>query len=208
MKNLTIYNIRQIFFAKNSLTLILLSSLIALISLYIMNDAEKLGALIPSLVVIFPITYVNCLIDNIFKHDKERGILDFHLISHEKTQVILAKFLCILALTFSCSLCIIIISYFISSLNLSFVQNITLAFIPLFICSSAVLTTLGAINLYFDNRSNLISALIIPFIFPSLILYGIFIENNNPKYFFISCGVAFILVPISIYLTNILMTEE
>ncbi len=209
MKHLLIYNFRQIFFARKNLLVLVSSAMISLIALNMMSqDATRISSMLPLISVLFTIIPINCTIDQIYKYDHQLGILDFVLITHDPIRITIVKFLVTFLLSIFSITLISIISYFIFPVPIYIIYSIIIGSIPAMICSSAIFSTMAAINIYFENKSTIISCMIIPFILPSLIVYGLFIETSEIKYLLLSLGIDCIVVPVCVYLGAILICKH
>lgn len=207
MTNLLKFNLKQLLISRGMLKILILSSVILITALSMMNNREYVEKILPSLIILIPIITLNCFIDQIFKLDYEKGILDFFMITQDIYKIIISKFISIFFIAY---LVVIITSLFaalIYNLNIKLILNIILGSFPVMVCSSILYLNLSIINVYFENRSNLISSIIIPFIFPALIVFGLFIESGHFNYLYILFGLGFIIFPVCFYLSKVLLNE-
>lgn len=177
-----------------------------LISASVINSPEeiqKFGTLFS--VIYIPIGFFN-LAPSIFKSDVEDGSLECLLIATSSIKIILCKFL-VLSLSVSTSFVII------SPLIMVFF-HLDIFALALLICNAALLLLLSAaltvliasIQAYFKSNTNFLTILIMPFIIPSIILSGIFIQSMNETYLLaMLAGINLLLIPPSLYLSSYLV---
>ncbi|MDX1916679.1 MAG: hypothetical protein SFT68_01685 [Rickettsiaceae bacterium] len=200
--------LRQNFIARKSFFLQVLQNFTTLTALYIMSsDYTIIYKLLPSLILLLTIINTINFIDNIFTNDEALGILDFYKSCYEIEVIIFAKYLTLLLFSILCLIVTTVISYIIFSLTLDLVFFIILGSVLALITSCIIFCIMGALSLYITNHLYIISSCIIPFIFPSLIVYSLFVQTNNIKFLMISLGINCIIVPLGFYLTKKLLEE-
>ena len=205
MSNLLYYLFRQNL-ARKSFSIHILQSLTILIALYIMSpEIKQVSKSLPSLILLLTIISTFSSIDNLYKKDSKLGILDFYTTSYEIKTIILAQFLNLFILSIICLYTTTIISYIIFQIPIKLAFMIIIASSLALVASCVIFSVMGAISLYFENHSTIISSIIIPFIFPSLIVYSLFIQTFEIKFLFISVAINCILMPTGLLLTKILL---
>lgn len=206
MYNLLRNQLKSFFYYKSVASSMVFSCLVTIMSLVLIhkNIDEKF---LPSLLVILPILALTNQISQVFYEDSISGRLEFVLVSHEVEIIVLTKVLAIFIVGLFSVILNNLCAFLFFNVDIKFLQNITVATIPVLIIASKLVVFIATIQLYFEKNSNLLTAITLPFLIPSFILYGLYFESANTVYLYILCGLALIYVSIIFYLTNSLVRD-
>lgn len=144
----------------------------------------------------------------IIKRDFQDGSLELYLVTSNIYSIVLSKFFALLL----CNL----ISFIITTFVIAFLYNMTLNQIFMVLSSSILIVQISAISLlissvesYFRGNINMISAIIVPLILPSLIIAGLMIHDEM-SYFpamIILSAITCVITPIILVFTGYLVNS-
>ncbi|MCP5369623.1 MAG: hypothetical protein H6909_02925 [Rickettsiaceae bacterium] len=144
----------------------------------------------------------------LLKYETHNGDLELLLTTHHALTIIIAKFC---ALSFSLLISLIyllpfIIIFFTPSFLLTI--NFICAAILILLMSNALTIMIAAIQSYFQRNNNFLSALIMPFMLPNIILAGILINvPTQTTLIFMMIGVNLVIIPVSLYCAQYLINN-
>jgi heme exporter protein B len=141
------------------------------------------------------------------KMDLQDGLLETLISTISSRKIFLAKYLALtFSLVISAFLAMIFISIFFAFSWLEITYLLSLICITIF--QMAALIMLGnVIHAYFRRNTNMLIALIIPLIIPTLIIGASGIEGMNFDFIMILLGIDLIIIPIIFFLSSYLLSN-
>ncbi|MDX2049777.1 MAG: hypothetical protein SFT93_01160 [Rickettsiaceae bacterium] len=207
MNNLVLYNLRQFFVIKSMFVVSSISVIISFIAIGLAEFGPNSAEFVYIITIIFPLIATNSFADQIIGDDYESGNLDFQIIAFEIYEVVISKFLAL----FAFMVCVLFVSCVSSSIIFSLdVNELLLVFLgstPVAFSSSGAILAFSAINVYFEKKAKLISSVILSFIIPSIIMFGLFVNLKNWVYLIFALGINLIIVPIFVYSSIFLIKD-
>jgi ABC-type transport system involved in cytochrome c biogenesis permease component len=207
MLNLLIFNLKQHFIFRNVFLSQTLLAIIVIIGITLASSPEEIKQNAKIIFIIIP-QIIFCLqSDYYFRKDFDRGILEFSLTTYENYQIYFSKIISMFILSLATNMIILSVCYLCFNLDVIFFKKVFLGAIP-FIAANNLINSVGsAINIYFQDKGNLISSITLPFHLPSFVLFGLYVNNFSINLLFILSGLVLILIPVSYFLTCSLLRE-
>lgn len=201
------FMMKKHFFHSGFLKLNFFITITSSLAFIIMNDASKEEYVISSFLLLIVLATLSSMIEEVFYKDYYKGSLDFYWVCYEIDVIIFIKFMVFFLFSLFSVILTSVIVYTSLSFEFNDILKIILASIPALMTGAALVIMLGTISVYFENKSNMLSALILPFNIPNLILFSIYMKTNIVGYLYISYGFALIIVPMIYFLSYKLLKD-
>jgi heme exporter protein B len=189
---------------RNNIYMLLLSSIIFSMIL----PEQFLTQHVKMLMCFFGVIFASLTVPHyLVKIDLQDGLLETLISTIPSKKIFLAKYL---ALTFSLLISAFLAMIFISIFFAFSLQEVVylLFLICITIFQIAALIMLGNIvHAYFRRNTNMLIALIIPLIIPTLIIGALGIETLNFDFIMILVGIDLIIIPIIFFLSSYLLSN-
>lgn len=157
--------------------------------------------------VIFPILATTNHLDGIFYEEYKSGALDFLLVSHETLHIVFSKLGTLFLIIFVTILSHYFAGIIFFKINISDMKKLLFAGIYISALAASIITVAGAMRVYFEKNNNILAISALQLLIPELVICGLYFHNPLSVYLYLLSGIAFVLIPLSIFLINILLKE-
>lgn len=198
---LLIYN-RSYHLIRSNIYILLLSSIVFSMVL----PEEFLTQHVKMLMCFFGVIFASLTVPHyLVKIDLQDGSLETLISTISSRKIFLAKYLALTAsLMISILLAMIFISIFFAFSIAEMVYLLSLICVTIFQISAFIMLA-NIVHAYFRRNTNMLIALIIPLVIPTVILGGAGIETLNFDFIMILLGIDMIIVPIIFFLSSYLL---
>lgn len=143
----------------------------------------------------------------LIKIDLQDGILETLLCAVSPVKILLAKYLALtISIIISTIISMIFISLFFALSSSEIIYLLLLMLLTIFQISAFVILG-NIVHAYFRRNTNLLIALILPLIIPTLIIGATALETLNFDFIMILLGVDIVIVPIIFFLSSYLLAN-
>lgn len=205
---ITTFEIKKLISPYGPIRSILMSFLLAILCIGMMINPNSDDFKLVSLFIIIWSGIINLNFSKDFFYEEvTSGNLENLLIITSSFKLIIAKFSAWKVTMLAVNL--IVIFFTIILFHLSYENAVLIFTLMEFVSIASIALTMlsSSILIYFDNKNNFLSILVIPFIIPLLILSGIILNQQNLSFITYLIGIDLILVPVCIYLCSFLVKE-
>ncbi len=181
--------------------------LISSICLPMITEANQVNLLGPNFILMYLPCAILATSNHLLKDDLEDGSLDFTLLHHSATDIVLTKLIGVSLLCIGSILCCA--PFFCIFFDLS----ITSAF-RLISCASiiSIYTTsicifISCVSIAIDANKPILSSLLIPLLIPEIIVCGMFMQTTNYSFMEISFGLLVICTTVMAFFASTLLAH-
>jgi heme exporter protein B len=180
-------------------------TMLASIILSIMLSSEHDNTYTKMILIVFGSVMAAVTIpSHLIKSDMQDGSLENMLAILPPSKIIIAKYFGLITAINTGILCTLPLIMLFYGLEIEHMAFLFLVIMPILLQVIAIIILGNLIHAYFKQNTNLILAIIIPLIIPSLIMASMGIKTLNSDFIFIIIGIDMIFIPIILMLSSYL----